>query len=383
VERKSLSDQLATRILEAIETGRWKKLLPGERQLSKEYQVSRSTLRAALRILREEGYLRSRQGSGNFIVRTRLRKERRDPPRQVGLLIAKASSFLTSSHERLLLEIRERLAENNCSLKKFSGARFLRPNPDNELDKVVSGNPMSCWILLASTERIQRWFSKQSIPCMILGSRFKQVRLPAIDVDYEAVGRHAAGKLLSYQHRRIAMISGSLMNAGIRACEHGFVEEIERKRNLGEELRIKVIRHSHTVEGLEQKLDGLMKRENEAPSEVFITSPEHYLYTFSYLAQYQLRVPSEVSLLCRDEDSVFNFLKPRPCHYRVDTVELAKHIMPALNRLIRGQPVGSKIVQLIPEYEEGESVALNRIRNSILFQKQLKNGENYGKPNPF
>jgi GntR family transcriptional repressor for pyruvate dehydrogenase complex len=43
--------------------------LPGERELSEVFQVSRSSVREALRALESQGYLESRQGDGTYIAR--------------------------------------------------------------------------------------------------------------------------------------------------------------------------------------------------------------------------------------------------------------------------------------------------------------------------
>lgn len=355
LDRASLNERIATHLLRAIESGRWKTILPGERELSVEYQVSRSTLRAALQLLKSEGVICSRHGSGNYIVQSQVKNPKTGGRKQVGLLIAKASDFLTSGHERLIWEMRERLDEMDCTLKLFSGARFLRPNPHFELERLVSSNPISCWILLASTKFIQQWFHERRLACMILGSPYGGIDLPTIDVNYEAVGRHAAGRLLSFGHRRIVMISGSRSNAGIRACENGFREVIQQKHSHYGEVTMEFLRHTHPVEQLEPKLDGLLTK-RERPTALFVTSPGLYLYTFSYLAGLGLRVPSEVSLLCRDEDSVFDFIKPKPCCYRVESVQLVKCIIPMLNKIIHNRPLGEKTIQLIPDYQQGLSI---------------------------
>ena len=43
--------------------------LPGENELAKDFHVSRNTLRQALMLLQEDGYLSSRQGKGNTVLR--------------------------------------------------------------------------------------------------------------------------------------------------------------------------------------------------------------------------------------------------------------------------------------------------------------------------
>ncbi|WP_298210465.1 GntR family transcriptional regulator [Ferrimicrobium sp.] len=60
--------QLAETLREGIEDGRFHRHFPSEPELVERYKVSRSTVREAIRYLRSEGYLESRQGKGTFVV---------------------------------------------------------------------------------------------------------------------------------------------------------------------------------------------------------------------------------------------------------------------------------------------------------------------------
>ncbi|MFA0520275.1 GntR family transcriptional regulator, partial [Vibrio sp. 10N.222.55.E8] len=61
--------ELAVRLKEQINAGKWQEntAIPTERQISETYDVSRSTVRKAIQMMTEEGYLRSEQGSGTFV----------------------------------------------------------------------------------------------------------------------------------------------------------------------------------------------------------------------------------------------------------------------------------------------------------------------------
>ncbi|KJE78172.1 GntR family transcriptional regulator [Ferrimicrobium acidiphilum] len=60
--------QLAETLRDGIEAGRFVDHFPSEPELVEEFKVSRSTVREAIRYLRSEGYLESRQGKGTFVV---------------------------------------------------------------------------------------------------------------------------------------------------------------------------------------------------------------------------------------------------------------------------------------------------------------------------
>ncbi len=77
-DREAKYQQVADRLRGAIQSGELRpgEALPTEKQLAERYGVSRPTIRAALGLLRTEGLIDARQGSGAYV---RLRR----PPRRV------------------------------------------------------------------------------------------------------------------------------------------------------------------------------------------------------------------------------------------------------------------------------------------------------------
>lgn len=70
----SLYSQIAEEITTMIREGRYKPgdLLPTEMELSKTYNVSRPTVRAAMQQLSVDGYIRRVKGSGTFVAKPKL-----------------------------------------------------------------------------------------------------------------------------------------------------------------------------------------------------------------------------------------------------------------------------------------------------------------------
>src|SRR5687767_15643627 len=86
VQRRFLTEQVLIHLRAGIETGRWRELLPTERSLAASLRVSRSTLRAALKSLQEDGTIESIRAHGNRI-RSSPRRSRAAPgTHSVGLL---------------------------------------------------------------------------------------------------------------------------------------------------------------------------------------------------------------------------------------------------------------------------------------------------------
>ncbi len=69
LEKSRLSDEIAREIAQAISEGRYQpgQVLPSERKLSKQFNVSRPVLREALRILEIQSLIDIRHGSGAYV----------------------------------------------------------------------------------------------------------------------------------------------------------------------------------------------------------------------------------------------------------------------------------------------------------------------------
>ena len=74
--RKSLGDLVFERLMRAIKSGAYApdERLPAEHDLAVEFQVSRPVVRKALKRLRDQGQIYSRQGAGSFVRSTGLRQ---------------------------------------------------------------------------------------------------------------------------------------------------------------------------------------------------------------------------------------------------------------------------------------------------------------------
>lgn len=73
MERNTLYRKIARQLTEEISSGSRNPgdKLPGEYQMAKQFQVSRSTIRDALRLLQESGYIEVKNGVGSFVASPR------------------------------------------------------------------------------------------------------------------------------------------------------------------------------------------------------------------------------------------------------------------------------------------------------------------------
>jgi DNA-binding FadR family transcriptional regulator len=80
INKKSLADEVASRLQEQISLGHYKvnEKLPIEPELMRSFGVGRSTIREAIKILTNSGLLRVQQGVGTFLEQSAVSKEPMD-----------------------------------------------------------------------------------------------------------------------------------------------------------------------------------------------------------------------------------------------------------------------------------------------------------------
>jgi DNA-binding LacI/PurR family transcriptional regulator len=352
---QSLAAQVAARIATEIKSGTWHEWLPGERTLTDTLQVSRKTLRKALAQLQRDGLLVTTHGLGHQIAPASAAVPA--APRaeiSVGLLTPESLENLRPYTALWVDELRALLFENGIRLATFAGHRFFNTRPENALRRLVQQNPQTAWVLAHTNEAIQQWFCDQRVPCVIAGSCHHGHDLPNVDKDNFACCRHAAGAMLRHGHRRVAFLTQQSQRAGDIESEAGFLDGIRRSshRNIDPV----IMRHDGTVAGVNRLLSRLFTQPTP-PTALLVANPVYFLSTITFLAQRSLRVPQDVSLVSRDDDTFLAYLTPDPTRYSLNAKTYAKRLLQPLQSLVRGEPVTHPVHRISPTFVPGASLA--------------------------
>jgi DNA-binding LacI/PurR family transcriptional regulator len=353
-QRHSLVNQTIAFLEGQIATDRWRDWLPAERTLAEMLQVSRSTLRRALKQMRRNGAIEATHGTGNRIRSRAAASSGRLHSVDVALLTPEPLERLSPNQTLWIDELRAMLSERGCHLHVIHGRQYARRDPSAALEKLVRHHPHACWILAKASVGCQRWFADRGLPCIVAGSCHVGVDLPYRDVDYRATCRHAAGILLGLGHRRLAFISQRTQFAGDIESETGFVETV---RGSGHSEAIAVVcHHDATVTGMVHLLKRLTEQK-PAPTALLVTNAYHALTIMSGLARIEWRVPTEVSVISRDEDPFLPFLVPSPARYVTRPQLYARSLLQPVLDLLEGRAVTQRAALLMPEFVRGETVA--------------------------
>ncbi len=340
----SLTHQVANLIRDGMESGRWLEWLPGERKLAEELGVSRRTIRQSLQLLLVDRLIRCETGKGNRILLKKEQTGRESLPSSIGLLISAPVELQRTFTTLWINELRSFLSKHNLDLRVFSGGKIFSTSPEKALRKLIGNEPQRAWVLAASTTEIQTWFESNQRNAVIVGSPRGTCSLPSIDVDYRAVGRHAAGEFLRAHHRKIAVLVGSPARGGDTECAAGFKEAVDAHRSDPAELV--VVKHTYSSESIHRSVQKLLRRKSP-PTAILVANSMHYLAVHTALLQLGINIPAEMTLLSRDDDPFLQFVHPEPSRYACPPALMAKHIGRLILRLERepnGPTVNEKLV---------------------------------------
>lgn len=348
----SLIVETAKALREGIASGQWQGNLPGERVLCNQWQVSRPTLRAAVDLLRREGWLEVGQGRRTKIL---VSGSSAGPlVLTVGLLSPEPLESLPPTVMHWVDELRGQLAASGQTLQVTVGkGGFGKKSPVQALEVITSGSPATVWVLYQATEAMQRWFEESGLPCVVVGSTFPGVTLPSVDRDYRASCRHAVGALVQRGHRRIAFLLQENRYGGDLESEAGFREGVAAA--VRREISGEIVHHDGTVEGICTSLDILLAGRVRSTA-LLVARSGYALTVHSHLLRRGVRIPQDMAVLCRDDDAFLDWVVPRMTRYAVSPSAFAKRIYHMVIKLVEEGRVKETGVKVVPAFLGRESV---------------------------
>jgi DNA-binding LacI/PurR family transcriptional regulator len=353
-QRQSLVAQTVGFIVAQIEQGEWREWLPSERSLCEQLQVSRNTLRAALAQLKQEGRIEPLHGAGNRIVGQLPPANALRRSRDVALLMPEPLERLRPMQSLWIDDMRGLLSERGVRLRVFHGRQYFAANCGPALQKLVARHPHGCWLLMLSGESVQRWFTKNRIPCIVAGSTYPGFDLPFRDLDHRAMCRHAAGVLLGLGHRVLAMLIQKSRRAGDLESEAGFVEGVRQSRHA--DATAIVLHHDETAGGVAQAVRRILKLQPR-PTALLVVHPHYYLAVAGRLAEAGVQIPADMSLISRDDDPFLSFVVPVAARYVASPHQMAKNLLRPVLEVLDGNAVAQRASLIMPEFVKGESIA--------------------------
>jgi len=326
-------ESMAARLVEVLkqELHRFTRMqwLPGERILSRQFQVSRATLRAALIQLQRQKIIRAYPQRGYKILAIRP-KGRGEPSRIIGCFQELSREGYKPHSQIMINAIEHGLNRAGYEMKMFTDIHLRGHARHQQLNSLVSDYHAAGWMLMTTSFKTQQWFMENRIPALILGSCHPGIKLPNLDVDYRAVCRHAVSFLWRLGHRHIYLLIRRSGLGGDIASEEGFQYALSQ---LGQETPpYRIVRHNGSTGDIRRVLDACLSRK-PAPTAFLISRSEHTLTTLTYLLGRGIRVPGDISLICRDDNEFLEHVIPEMSRYAINRDAFARRCVRMLVQL--------------------------------------------------
>jgi DNA-binding transcriptional MocR family regulator len=185
-KRTSLIHETATTLKEWISRGILRDTLPGELQLKSRLGVGRDTLRHALKILADDGWVTdASKGQQRRVENGRSAKAPPGPEAAVLPVTFLSPNAVECRVTLLELEdTQKRLAQQGRSLRFLAPEIFQLKHPEKQLERIVRTHPSSAWLLHMSNRPMQKWFEENGVPALIYGLPFPGVKLPFVGCDW-------------------------------------------------------------------------------------------------------------------------------------------------------------------------------------------------------
>jgi DNA-binding LacI/PurR family transcriptional regulator len=322
------TEQVAGYLRRVLESGAWGGRIPGGNQLAGLLGVGRNTVEAALQLLETEGVLEA-QGAGRrrVVLEKSLKKA----------ATLRVAILLNEESERkrdYVVHLQHLLTEQGHA-SFFADASLHKLGMDVErVARLVEKTAADAWVVVAGSREVIEWFSAQTVPALAMFGRVRGQRIACAGADKAPACAAATRELIRLDHRRIVLMARAqrrLPRPG--AVEQAFLDELAAHGMPVSHYNLPG--WEETIPGFHAFLDSLFRV--SPPTAMIIDEVELFIATQQFLSRKRLRVPEDVSLICTDQDVVFNWCQPAVSHIRWDSRPLVRRIVRWVNHVSHGK----------------------------------------------
>lgn len=333
--------------------------LPSEAALLAHYEVSAITLRRALDMLREAGYVERRPRVGTTVVSTEPATAAASDVVEVGVVL---TNFDDTFGTRVLEGMLDAAgSEADVILKRTHGDHDAEDAAIRALAKRVQG----LVVLPSSSEFIPPAVLEllpTGFPVVILDRRYEGIPVSDISTDNIAAGAAATEHLFGLGHRAVALVTSDSRVTSNDDRRRGWVGAHARND--------KMLDDGLAFHGIESTLPGSTDRPEDDVARLVAFVAEHPEATGFVAGEYNIalllrdaleqsgkRIPEDVSVVCFDHpDATFDRQLFRFTHIAQDQPGVGRRAVEQAVRQARGES-GSRKILVPAELVTGASTA--------------------------
>ncbi|MCR4777627.1 MAG: GntR family transcriptional regulator [Lachnospiraceae bacterium] len=315
-----------------------KELKPGEKvqsenELSKQYGLSRQTIRHALSVLVDEGILRSRQGSGTYV--SNAINGGSDGRTTIAVVMTYLNGYI---FPKTIQAIETALSSEGYSTQiAFTNNSVSRER--EILEDIIRKNEVAGVIVEATKSSLPnpnlKFYNKlrdRGIPVLFINSYYKELDLPHVTIDDKAAGRLAAEYLLKCGHRKIAgLFKFDDGQGGLRFA--GFLRALGKVNIAYDEAHMIWIDTDDMMD-FEVIKDKIITRIKGCTAIIAYNDVVAY-QVIMLLKKAKIRVPEDISVISIDDSDLAKLCSPQLTSLPYPTTELGSKAAENLISLIR------------------------------------------------
>lgn len=326
IKTTTIPEQAAAHLREEIATGRWVGEMPGRNRLAADLDVSQRSIQKALALLVQEGLLVS-QGKGRRCMIHLPDKGLEAKPIRVGIL------DYDSCGSDYMKELRYQLYESgHISITSQKGLQELDMNV-KRVARVVREIRADAWVVFGGSREVLQWFVENDIKVFALAGRRFQLPIAGTGPDKATSYGQIVRRLADLGHRRIVLLCGRDLRKPVPSkFSQAFLDALKDVGLAVGEYNLPDWELG--PEGLQKILDSLFK--TTPPTALLLDEIHVFHAAYHFLAQRQLKVPQDVSLVCTDGSGGFAWCKPTVAHIAWDYRPVIRRMVRWVNNLSRG-----------------------------------------------
>lgn len=326
----SMTEQVTDMLRQGMIEGRWHDVLPGRDRLAVELGCSHWTVEQALRQLAKEGLLLS-EGPG------KPRRIQLGDKQQTGRVL-RIRILLYEAIDRKVDYLMEMLTRiQDLGHDAAFANRTLQDMGMNaqKVAKFVKANPADAWIVVAGSRDVLDWFAEQDTPAFALFGRMVHLDMASTSPKKADAVLEVVDRLVELNHRRIVMICREER----RKPMPGFLEQLFLERIEFHGISTGVYNlpdWGDSPEGLGAGIESLFA--STPPTALIVGEPMIYLAVVQKLATMGISAPKQVSLICMDHHSIFDWTRPKVTHIVWDEEPIIKRVVQWVKGVAKGKP---------------------------------------------
>lgn len=311
------AEQVAAHLREELMRGTWVGLMPGEDRLMARLGIGRNTIKAALKILEEQGMIEGR-GAGRQ-RRINLPMNRPTQALRISILL-----YENSDREMHLENLIYQRLRDAGHIPSFSEKSLIALGMDpKRIERHVSEIEADAWVVSAGSAEVLQWFASKPTPVFALFGRFTDIDIAGVGIHMTPIMQEIVRRLVKLGHRRIVMLSRKeRVMPNPAYFERAFLDCLKECGIPTSSFNLPV--WNADSEGLHHCLGSLLR--HTPPTAFYIVEPHLFISTRHYLSTQGLLAPRDLSLICGEPDLSFTWSKPVVSHLRWEPRRLAQRV---------------------------------------------------------